>query len=61
MPVSQLIAVAATCNFLRLPRAGVRSKDRGLDFAPIMGHDEISTQRGSSSVQAAGEIAVRAG
>ena len=64
MPLGQLIAVAATYNFVRLPRAGVQS-----NFAPkaceslsaIIGHDEISTQRGLSSVQAAAEIAMRAG
>lgn len=68
MPVVQLIAVAATYNFVRLPRAGARSNDRGPHFAPkaceclsaFIGHDEISTQRGLSSVQAAAEIAMRA-
>jgi hypothetical protein len=65
----QLIAVADTYDFVDLPRVGVRSNDRGPDFAPkacesisaIIGHDEISTQRGLSSVPAAAEIAMRAG
>ena len=56
MPVGQLIAVAATYNFVRLSLAGVRNNDRGLDFAPkaceslstIIGHNEICTQRGLS-------------
>jgi hypothetical protein len=69
MPVGQLIAVAATYDFVRLSRAGVRSNDHGPDFAPkackslsaIIGHDEISTQRGLSSVQAGAEIDMRAG
>jgi hypothetical protein len=69
MPVGQLIAVAATYDFVHLSRDGVRSNDRGPDFAPkaceslsaIIGRDEISTQPGLSSVQAAAEIAMKAG
>ena len=69
MPVGQLIAVAATYNFVRLSLVGERNNDRGPAFAPkaceslspVIGHNEICTQRRLSSMQAAAAIAMRAG
>ena len=82
--MGQLIGVIATIyNFVRLPRAGMRSNDgvfasavlhpwhskaspRSLlrnerKLSAIIGRDEIRTQRGLSSMQAAAAIEMTAG